>query len=149
MWTWLNNHISCLNFRVQIVFTSEHMLDHTKHRAPRKYFHKSFTKKKNTNGSLKLFKTITKLKHKNANITTKWQKTKHYCNIIKKSQTRYWPTFSVKGLTALHEFVALATHFVTNKNVTTPVCVLLIVYPLLVLLFIKTTINDTIVTFTV
>jgi len=42
-WTCLSNHISWLNFRVRIVFTSEHMLDHTKHRAPGKYFHKSVT----------------------------------------------------------------------------------------------------------
>ena len=45
-WTCLSNHISWLNFRVRIVFTSEHMLVHTKHRAPGKYFHKSVTIKK-------------------------------------------------------------------------------------------------------
>jgi len=56
---------------------------------------------------------------------------KRNINIIKIA-TRYLPTFSVRGPTALHEFVALATHFVPNKNITTPVCVLVIVYPLLV-----------------
>ena len=56
---------------------------------------------------------------------------KRNINIIKIAN----PTFSVRGLTALHEFVALATHFVTNKNITKPVCVLVIVYPLLVFFY--------------
>jgi len=52
-------------------------------------------------------------------------------------------------MTRNETFVASATHFVTNKSITTPVCVLVIVYPLLVFFIIKTTIIDTIVTFTV
>jgi len=54
------------------------MLDHTKHRAPGKYFHKSVTRKKKkiTNESLKLFIifeiALNKLQNKkNADTTTK------------------------------------------------------------------------------
>ena len=57
------------------------MLDHTKHQAPGKYFHKGVTikKKKITNKSLKLFiifEIALNELQKNADTTTKWLKNK-------------------------------------------------------------------------